>query len=195
MVAFAVTALSSLAEGLGLTSAATVGTGVAGQAVGASAIGGVTAASGGSWLTTILQGGATALGALGTIRAANTKADAYNLQAKDAEFDATSEAIAGTKRQTQLRRSLLKTLGERDVAYAAGNIDLTFGTPQAAREGAVDETNAAITRDQSQTETRMARLRERAANLRRLAQDARSSGPIGVLGDLVDFGSSVARRG
>lgn len=193
---FAAAALSSIAGAFTGGTAAAFGTGAAGQAVGIST---TTAAAGaglgGSFLSTILQGGATALSAMGAIRAANAKSDALIAQSQDATFDAKQEEIAGTERQTAMRRSLLQTIGERDVAYAAGGVDLTFGTPAVSRQQAIADTNSAVASDRSATETKAGRLRERAASLVRMADEARRSGRTAALGDALTFGAAVAKRG
>jgi hypothetical protein len=94
-----------------------------------------------------------------------------------------------------LRNKLADTLGEYDVAYAASGVDLSFGSPMQAKRSAKVDAERAMTFDHETQNSRVARLREKAANLRKTAR-AKSSGGVlkalgigaGGLGDILERG-------
>lgn len=196
---FAAAALTAIAS--------TIGEGV--SAVG-SAIGGATGAVGapmnivpavtqtattGSFLSSILQGSAGLVGAMGAVRAGQSQAEAYRMQAGDARIDARQEEIAGMQREDGLKRKLLASLGERDAATAASGVDLSFGTPVIARDQAMEDANRAVSMNQSETEMRRARLMARAASYQRMASEAESAGMFKGVGSLLLTAGSIGRRG
>lgn len=176
---------------------------LAGPAASSAAVGAGAAASTGilgtgitgSFLASVLQGGVGLVGAMAAMREGQMQATAYRGQAQDAKFDARSEEIAGAQRQDSLRRDLVKTLGERDVAYAASGVDLSFGTPQIARGEAVDAAGRAVAQDQETTAMRAARLRERAAYFKQMALGAEEAGLYKAVGAGLTAGMGIAARG
>jgi len=144
-------------------------------------------ASAGSSLWSILQGTATALSVVGGLRSAQAQADARNAQAEDAKLEAAMEGTRGIER-------MVEDLGARDVAYAASNVDLSFGTPAKAREGAVADANAALSTD-AETETiRRNRLLSRAAQYRMMADDASAAGTLKAITGGMSMLADVSRR-
>ncbi len=192
---FALAAVSSLtssvtgALGLGAASAPlNLLTGTAAAGAGAGAAGGSTALS-------ILQGGMGLLGAMASIRAGQSAAAGYRSQAADTRLDVGQETIAATQKETSLRKALVASLGERDVAYAASGVDLSFGTPAAARSQAIDDTNSAMSMARTQSEMRRRQLLARADTLDAMAEDAASSGLIKGLGTFGGSMFDIVKRG
>lgn len=194
---FAMAAMSSLAGGvssaasglgsaLGFTSEAATTTAAAAPAA---------AAGSGFSFGSILQGAAGLVGAMSAMRVGQSQADAYRSQAADTRLDVTQEATDATDRQTSLRKQLLASLGERDTAYAASGVDLSFGTPQTARNEAIVAANDAISRDQSTSDVRKSRLRSRADTLDAMAGDAEDAGSIRAAGIGLSTAASIFGRG
>lgn len=202
---FAAAALSAIAGtvtsaiGLGGSTAATAGNFIG---AGLTAAGGAGAAGGGlsgllgtgSLLTSILGGTATVAGMLGAVQAGEEQARSLNAQAMDARTEQDIERIRGAERRDSLRRSLLQTLGERDVAAAASGVDLSFGTPSLAREEAERDAERAFSVDQSTEDFRVARLEERANEFTRSAKSARRAGRLKAFGLGVQGAAAVGRR-
>lgn len=143
----------------------------------------------------VLQGGLGIVQAMGALRAGQTQSSAYRSEAADTRLDVTQEAIDATDRQTSLRKQLIAALGERDTAYAASGVDLSFGTPQQARTEAIQSASDAITTDQSNSDLRKSRLRSRAASLDAMAADASSAGGLKAAGSLLETGIDILARG
>lgn len=194
---FAAAVLTSVAEGIGAIAGASApldllaANGVAG-ASGSGLFGGL---MGGSTALSILQGGATVASVLATAGAGQQKADAYMLQAGDAETAAQLERVQGIERRTSLKASLLQAIGERDVAAAASGVDLSFGTPAIARDQALKDGARALEVDTSTEEFRRARLFERAASYRNMASQARAGSLLQALGGGLEGAAKIARRG
>jgi hypothetical protein len=199
---FAAAALSTIAAGIGSaagavgSAASTVGTalGIGGTAAGAAGTAGGLFGTG-SLFSTILQGGATVAGVLGAVGAGQEQSRNLMAQAADARTEQDIEKIRGTERRDGLKRSLLQTLGERDVAAAASGIDLSFGTASIARNEAQRDAESALTMDQSTEDFRVARLEERANEFTRSAKAAKRSGLIKAVGLGVTGAASINRRG
>lgn len=184
---FAAAALATITAALGETGAAAATTAATATTTAASATG--------SMLSSILQGTAGLVGAMGAVRAGQAQAEAYRMQAGDARIDARQEEIAGMQREDGLKRKLLASLGERDAATAASGVDLSFGTPVVARDQAMEDANRAVSMNQGETEMRRARLMARAASYQRMASEAESAGLTKGIGSLLMTAGSIGRRG
>lgn len=182
----AATLLTNLASTFG-------GTAGAAGAAGTAATAGSSLFSGSSLLS-VLQGTATALSVVGAIRAGQAQADAANAQARDADLQSQLEQNQGIERRNQLKRAMLENLGERDVAYAASGVDLSFGTPATARDQAVADANYQLSVDRETEEVRRQRLLGRAAGFRAQADEARSAGVIKALGAGIGGTADILRR-
>ena len=182
------TAVTSVGSALGLTSAS------APMAL-APAAAGATGSSPGSFFASLLQGGAGLVGAMSAMRAGRATAAAYRSQAADTRLEVNQEAIDATDRQTSLRKQLVAALGERQTAYAASGVDLTFGTPQQAQREAIVTANDVISRDQSTSDIRRSRLRARADTLDAMASDAEDAGAIKGLGIGLSTAGALFARG
>lgn len=87
-------------------------------------------------LTMALTLGSTLLGAAGTIQQANATAAANRYNAQVAEMNATlserraKDAIERGQTEEQRKRlEVQRLLGKQRVGFAAGNLDLSFGSP------------------------------------------------------------------
>ncbi|MCO5091996.1 hypothetical protein [Bosea sp. (in: a-proteobacteria)] len=188
---FAAAALSTIAGGIS-SAAGAVGSalGIGGTAGGA----GGTLIGAGSVLATILSGTATVAGMMGARQAGSEQARSLYAQAADARTEQDIERIRGTERRDSLRRSLLATLGERDVAAAASGVDLSFGTPAVARKEAERDAESALVIDQSTEDMRIARLQERENEFVRSARSAKKAATINAVGLGLKGAASLANR-
>lgn len=192
---FAAAALTSIGSTISAGASAVVP-----GAIGATSIGGAPLVAGSglfgaSSVFSVLSGGATVLSMLNANRAGEAKAAALNAQADDADTQTQIEQIQGTARQTSLKKALVAQLGERDVATAASGVDISFGTPAIARRQDITDSERALSIDQDTTDSRAARLRERAANYRIQAQQA-SAGGLGTAAALaLEGGAKLFKRG
>lgn len=206
MVEFAAAALGSLASAIGsgvssVGSALGIG-GTAAAAGTAAATAGTVATTAatssigwGSILSGALAGGASLVSAMATMRQGQAQTDDYFNKSADALTDARSEDINAIGRQTGLKQDLLKSIGERDVAYAASGIDLSFGTPVQARLEVADDAARAIGDDSAATDMRVSRLKERAANYRLLGYEASKAARAKATGTILETAASAIRRG
>lgn len=200
---FAVGALASVAKSIG----GAIGFGGAGAAAGgagaAAKTGGLLATLGkASTWGSILSGGATVLSLMAQ-RQANTsmmvgaEMDALNLegQAEDTRIEIGQERVSGENRRNSIRRALLETIGDRDAAYAASGVDLSFGTPAVAREQAAASAERALGQDRDTQEINVSRLEQRAANLRTRAAFTRRSAQRTAGTNNLAMAAQILRRG
>lgn len=166
LVATAFTALA----GTGSAAASSLG----GAAAGAAGAAGSFFGASSSWLSA-LQFGMAGLGALSTLSAGAEKADALNAAAVDADLSAGNERIVGQERRSSLKRQAAEEIAQKQAAYAAGGLDLSFGTPQLAQAQDVKDAEHALAVDQGTEDQRVARLNARASELRSAAKSARSA--------------------
>lgn len=209
---FAIAALGSMASaiggavGIGGAGAASAGAGALatgnflgaglGAAGGAASAGGGLASlfSGGSVLSSILAGTATVAGMMGAQQQGEEQSRVLMAQAADARTEQDIERIRGNERRDSLRRSLLQTLGERDVAAAASGVDLSFGTAATARNEAARDAERALVMDQSTEDARIGRLRERENEFTRSARSAKRGSLYKQFGLGVQGVSAATRR-
>lgn len=180
MTAFVASILGSLAGGGGAA---------AGAAGAAGAVGGASTIAG------ILSGGATALSVLMGIGASREEATSLELAANDAKSEQVDEELLGLQRRNALKKDLIQALGERDVAYAASGVDLSFGTPAEARASAQEDYNRAVSVDIGTERSRIARLQERADLLRARAKSVRRGGLLQGLLQGLSGGADILYRG
>ena len=195
---FAAAALSAVAAGISsvgssVAGALGIGAPMAINAAGSTFLAG--ASGGGSILSSILAGTATVAGMMGASAAGQEQARSLNAQAMDARTEQDVERLRGSERRDGLRRSLLQTLGERDVAASASGVDLSFGTAAIARGEAERDAERALTKDQSTEDFRVARLQERENEFTRSAKSAKRAGTIKAVGLGLQTAASFARRG
>jgi hypothetical protein len=116
-------------------------------------------------------------------------------RAQDALMEGQVETIRGIERRDNLRRNLLERLGQQDVAAAASGVDLSFGTPQLARDESIRDGERALTTDQSSEDFRVSRLNQRASEFMAAASSAKRAGRLKAIGAGVSGLASFARRG
>jgi hypothetical protein len=148
-----------------------------------------------STAASILSGGATVLSVLNANREGEAKAKALNLQADDAIIQTQIETLQGIDRRSSLKAAYAKAMGDRDVATAASGVDLSFGTAAIARKEATADTERALSIDEETTNSRVARLKERAANYRIQAEQARAGGLAKAAGLALEGGAKLLNRG
>lgn len=176
------------------------GTAAGGTAAAAGTAAAGTAAAGGLFgtgisATAILQGVATIGGTLATLSAASAKAQSYKAQAEETEIEAVADDTQGLQRQTQMKRELLRVLGENTVSAAASGIDLGSGLAADVNADASSRAARELSIDRAQQDARRAMFRARAAGFRQLAKNAKSEGRWQAFGQMADFGLQVAQRG
>lgn len=194
---FAASALMSVAKTVG----GAIGIGGGGAA--ASASGGLLASLGkASTWGSILSGGATVLSLMAqrqantsSLVAAEMDASALEGQADDTRLEIGQEEVAGANRRNSIRRALLETIGDRDAAYAASGVDLSFGTPAVAREQAAASAERALGQDRDSQKINVSRLEQRAANLRSRAALTRRSAARTTGVNNLSMAAQILRRG
>lgn len=152
------------------------------------------ATTGGFSLSSLLQGGATLLGAVSALNAGRADAEAAELQAEDAKREVPLETLQGINRRSGIKAEMMRRVGEQDTAYAASGADLSFGTPSQARSEAFRQADLGLTSDVGTEQTRVARLNEREKAYRRRAARARQGGVLDALTIGVKGFSSIADR-
>lgn len=151
------------------------GSAAAGATAGAATTAAAAPAAAGFSLSTLLQGTATVLGMVQSINAGKADAEALSAAADDAAREIPLETLQGINRRATIKRQMMDSIGEQDVAYAASGVDLSFGTPSQARKEAFREADLGITSDVGTEQTRVARLQEREAEYRKRAAKAKRS--------------------
>lgn len=157
-----------------------------------------TAAAGGtaaSTALTILSGVATAASVLGGLSQANAQAEGFLQQAIMTDMEAGQEQVASQNRQTQIKRELMRVLGENQVASAAAGIDLSGGQAVAARQRDSEAATRALSIERDDDELRRALLKARARGLRTKADGVRQAGLLAAFGDVAQFGFDAVERG
>lgn len=161
-----------LLGGLGGTGAAAAGAGVAAAGTGISA-------------ASILSGVATIGGVLSTIGAGKAQANAYKDQAFHAELEGKNEQAQGVQRNTQMKRELMRVLGENTVAAAAAGLDLGQGIASDQAVNAKTQAAQEITIDRATADARRAMYKARAAGYRRMAKEAKSASVFSAISSVV----------
>lgn len=141
---------------------------------GAAAAGAAGAAGGAAAGLSALQGIGAAIGILGTIGQGFAKAAETRHEADQATLQAGQEQVGAQQRALQMKRELLRTLGENDVAFAGAGIDTSQGIAAVSRANNVDAAGTQLSIDRADADFRRALLDARAKNLR-----SRASGEIG----------------
>lgn len=167
----------------------------AGGAAAAGTAGAAAGLFGSSGALSILEGVTGVFGALSAIGRGQAQSTAYKMQAQQAEFDAGQEQVAGVQRESKLKRELLKTLGQNDVAFAASGIDIGTGIAADARQNAEQRASDEISIDRDTVDARIAMQRAKALGYLNLASDASSAGLFDALGIAGKTGLRLAGRG
>lgn len=149
----------------------------------------------GSTALSVLQGAAGLGSMFAAINKGNAEADNLNLQATQAEAEARQTQMDSLQRTAAMKRELARVLGENDVAFAAGGVDLGAGVAADAAATAKQRAADEITIDRSVADARMALQVARAGTYRRLASQASDSGWLnaGTIG--LSTLAGIAKRG
>lgn len=165
----------------------------------ASAIGGAASSLGGFLSSASMLTGLQGVTGLLSIAAKNKSSQEAKLaafeKAGEAEIDAQAEGVAGQAREGQLRQQYLSAMAERDVAAAAGGIDLGFGSPVVARQQATADVERALSLDAAETQNRQDRLRARSASYIRAGRAARAGGLLESFATGLNTVTDIATRG
>ncbi|RIY03264.1 hypothetical protein D3218_00365 [Aureimonas flava] len=175
-------ALTPLFSGIG-----SAVTGITGALGGAGAIG--------STIGSILAGTATLMSVSASKGAAEIEATNLELQAKDQEAQRATETLAGIERRTSIKREMMTAIGEQSTAYAASGVDLSFGTPLQAREEAFRQADLGMETATGTERSRIARLEERASNLRSQATSTRRAAKAQGAAQILTGASRFLSRG
>lgn len=153
------------------------------------------ATSGLSTVLGILQGVATAAGVLGTLSAASSNVAEANANAAQADLEAGQSQVATEQNATQMKRELAKVLGENQVAFAAGGVDLTAGVAAEDAANQKKQTGEQLNIDRQQDDMRRALLKARANGYRAQAGSYQTGGLLSSVGQVADLGIDLAKRG
>lgn len=170
-------------------------TSVGSALTGGTATAAATTATSGISLSTILQGGFTALSAASSIMAGAAEADRLQAEAVDAEAAVPLVNLQGINRRASIKAAMADAIASQNTAYAASGVDLSFGTPARARADAYREADLGLTTDAATQDLRTMRLNQRATSYRRAAARAGISGLLDGLGTAYKGFSSIAGRG
>lgn len=177
-----VSGIGSLLGG-GTAAAGTAAAGTAAATAGATAATTTAATSFGSSISasTILKGVTGFASAIAGLMGAGAQAEQYEMKAEEAEMQEQDEKAKGLQRTTEMKRKLMKALGENDVKFAAAGQLVGEGV-SADMEGALEDRAVSdISIDRSDTDARMAMHRARAAGWRRVASKTRGAGGLRAL--------------
>ena len=181
---------------LGAAASSVASAGTASAAAAALATGATATTSLSSTVLNILSGVATAFGVLGTLSSANAQQNEAGAQAIETELQAGQEQLATENRQTQMRRELMKVLGDNRVAAAASGVELGGGGIAAANELKQKQRAATDTSiDRQDDDYRRALLKARANGLRARGRDAMTAGLVRSIGQVAQYGADVVERG
>lgn len=148
-----------------------------------------------SALLTTAQGMTTLFSALSRIGAGSADADQMEAGAWATERQAATAEAQSLQRQTELKRRLLQTLGQNDVAYAAAGVDLTQGVAAQANAEAERRATDELTIERAGLTAELGQYGTRARLQRRMARAARRASYLeagGIVGSgLID----IAERG
>lgn len=105
-------------------------------------------------------------------------------QAQQADLQADQEQVTAAQRQTQMKRELLKVLGENDVTFANAGIDISGGIAANAAAAAKKRAAEEITIDRRDQEFRTALHKMR-------AQGIRTAGALNAGGQLLSIAAQA----
>lgn len=161
--------------------------GVAGSTAGAAGASAGGLLSGSGFLTTL-----KVLGQLGAGLAAAGQA---NAMADQADLQAGQEQLQGAQRQTQMKRELMKVLGDNAVTFASAGIDISAGIAQSAAADAKKRAAQELSIDRQDTDFRRAVQRMRASSYRSQAGSAVGGALLGALGTAANHALDIRAVG
>ena len=176
------------AIGLGSTTAATAATAATTAATTA-------AATTSSSVLNILSGISTAASILGTIGSGIEGARQANTAAMEATLDEGQQQLQSAQRQADIKRALLKTIGENQVSFAAAGIDVSGGAAASVRQDANKQASRDLSIERRDDDYRRAMLRARARGYRQAAGGAIGGALLKSIGSFADYKIDIAGRG
>lgn len=160
-------------------------TGGGGAAAGAASAG----LSGGQILT-------SAISAIATIGSGMAAMQAANEQAVQTELQAGQDQVETVQRQTQMKRALLQTLGENEVAFAAAGIDIgSGGIADATRASNVKRATEELSIDRRDADFRSSMFKMRASGIRRQGKSAMGGALLTAVGRMANTALDMSQRG
>lgn len=160
---------------------------------GAAAAGG--AAAGAASGLTALQAAGSIFGAVATIGQGFAARRQANAEAREQEFQAREEYVAGKETSAALKNELARTIGNQAVAFAAGGVDLgSVSVGQAKNQAASDAENE-LGIASNQALSRSLARRRAAANSRAQGRAALFSSFVGAGQQLIDTEIDIRERG
>lgn len=142
---------------------------------------------GGSKTLSALQGGATAISMLGTLGAAQAKADSLRLQASQDMVNAQGATEAGFGKVTGLRGALLNTIGQRQAVAGAGGVDVGQGVAADTRTAITTANDYASKSALTSADIRNRSYQISSLNNQLAAKQAEDQGVLGALGSAFKF--------
>lgn len=195
LASFGTAAPAALANASAFGAAELIGGGTAAGFNAASAGGGLLSFLGTSPVLGILSGASSAVSILQTLRAGGQKSELADLQAMEAQTEGIGEQAAGAQRSARLKKELLRTLGENDVAFAASGVDLGYGAAADSRARSRDDAYGEIAIDRATTNARVAGFEARRISYERMSRRARSTSLLTAFGQGLEGVAKLARRG
>jgi hypothetical protein len=183
-------ALAAL-QALGMSAGTTAAT----AATAATATAATTATAASSSVLNILSGISTAASILGTIGTGIEGARQANTAAMEATLDEGQQQLQSAQRQSDIKRALLKTIGENQVTFAAAGIDVSGGAAQTARQDANTQASRDLSIERRDDDYRRAMLRARARGYKQAAGNAIGGALLKSLGSYADYTIDIAGRG
>lgn len=165
------------------------------SAAAASAGTAATTATAASTAFSILQGVASVAAIAGTLSAAQGEARAFEASAVQTDLESGQQQLSSQQRQTEMKRELMRVLGENDVAIASAGIDLRGGVAENARAKARDDAARQLSIERDDADMRKSLMRLRASGLRTRASEARTGGLFRAAGQAAGFAADLSERG
>lgn len=146
-------------------------------------------------ILSVLSGASSAVSVMQQLRSGEMTAENYELKAAEARAESAGAEAEHRTRARNIKRELLATLGENDVAFAGSGIDLSYGIAADRRAGDTKDAYGEIEVDRATTDAQRAMydLRDRA--YRRFARTSRSGAGLGALATTLSAAGKLAYRG
>lgn len=144
---------------------------------------------------TVATGVATAISVLSSVAGTMSQVQATRDEAKLADLQGGQERVDSVARQTQMKRELLRIMGENDVSFAAGGTSTGQGIALDAARQATQRTQEQLSIDRRNAEFRRALYRARAHGLRRRANTELFTGLAGAAAQGISGVASMGQLG
>lgn len=142
-----------------------------------------------------LQGLGTVFSAVATIGSGVAANSAAQAEAKQHEFAAKDEFIAGRETSAALKAELAQTIGNNAVAFAAGGADLGSVSVDRAKRQATEDAEKELSISSNEALSRSMGRRRAAANARARGRSSLFSSVVGAGSQAIDYGLDIKQRG